>query len=140
MPSTVFVVLRRDGAFVALRRVNTGVMDGHFSVPAGAVEAGETLLEAAVREAREEVGVSLEPGSLRLAHTMHCRTLGEAWLGHVFVADDWAGEPALMEPDRHADLRMASPAVMPEPFVPYVRAALEGIERGEAFSAWGFEG
>ena len=50
------------------------------------------------------------------------------------------GEPELLEPAKHADLHMASLEAMPEPFVPYVRAALAGIERGEAFSTWGFEG
>ena len=41
------------------RRYQTGWHDGEYSVPAGHVEAGETVTQAALREAREEVGLEL---------------------------------------------------------------------------------
>ncbi len=35
---------------------------GTWTVPGGSVELGETLAQAAVREVREETGISIEPG------------------------------------------------------------------------------
>lgn len=39
---------------------------GHVSFPGGRVEAGESMLEAAVRETREELGLDLEGPDVRL--------------------------------------------------------------------------
>jgi len=37
---------------------------GEWSIPGGVLEVGETLREAAVREALEETGLTVEPGNL----------------------------------------------------------------------------
>ena len=37
---------------------------GEWSIPGGVLEVGELLREAAVREAREETGLTVEPGEL----------------------------------------------------------------------------
>jgi 8-oxo-dGTP diphosphatase len=48
-------VFRGDRVLLAVR--GKAPMDGLYSLPGGAVEPGETLAEAALRELREEVGV-----------------------------------------------------------------------------------
>jgi len=113
-------------------------MDGLLSLPAGGVEDGEDLVSAAVREAREEVGVTLRSGQLRLVHTLHARTRGEAWTGHFFLADTWEGTPTVGEPDKHADLRWVPLEAIPDDFVPYVRVALTALCQGSAYSAYGW--
>jgi len=39
-------------------------IQGHWSIPGGVLEVGEMLREAAIREAREETGLIVEPGEL----------------------------------------------------------------------------
>jgi mutator protein MutT len=39
-------------------------LQGKWSIPGGVLEVGETLRTAAVREAREETGLTIEPGEL----------------------------------------------------------------------------
>jgi ADP-ribose pyrophosphatase YjhB (NUDIX family) len=39
-------------------------IQGQWSIPGGVLEVGETVREAAVREAREETGLIVEPGEL----------------------------------------------------------------------------
>ncbi|UBV44592.1 NUDIX domain-containing protein (plasmid) [Deinococcus taeanensis] len=136
--STVFVVLRSHHEFCSLKRVNTGWMDGFYSLPAGGVEEGETLLEAARREALEEVGVLLNLEDLRLVHTLHSQTQGDGWLDHFFVADRWEGTPRICELDRHEDLCWLSFDAIPEQFVPYVRSALVALTKGETYSIYGW--
>src|SRR5579864_6185592 len=39
-------------------------IQGQWSIPGGVLEVGEMVREAAVREAREETGLEVEPGEL----------------------------------------------------------------------------
>jgi ADP-ribose pyrophosphatase YjhB (NUDIX family) len=58
------VVIERDGRLLFGRRGPGGREAGRWSFPAGFVERGERVEEAAVREAREEVGLTVELGPL----------------------------------------------------------------------------
>jgi 8-oxo-dGTP pyrophosphatase MutT (NUDIX family) len=58
------VIFERDGKICMLRRVNTGWMDGKYGFPAGHKETGESFLECAIREAKEEVGVDVQEKNL----------------------------------------------------------------------------
>lgn len=53
--------------FVALRSPLTH-MGGTWAVPGGALAHGETPVEAAMREFREEVGLEVAPGQVALVH------------------------------------------------------------------------
>jgi 8-oxo-dGTP diphosphatase len=139
LDSSVFVLLTRGGKICFLQRIGTGWRDGFYSVPAGALEAGETLASAAIREAREEVGVTLRSDDLRLVHTIHCRTEGNGWFGQFFVAESWTGEPELLEQDKHGNLTWAPPLEAPSPLLPYVRQALEAISRHQPYSEFGWD-
>src|SRR5476651_639463 len=67
----VFLVLMHEGGLLCLRRHNTGIEDGSYVVPMGGVHEGETPLQALVREALEEVNVTLKEEDLKLIHVMH---------------------------------------------------------------------
>ena len=66
-PSTPLVavgaVVVNEGRVLLVRR-GTEPMLGHWSLPGGLVEVGETLTDAIVREVREETGLIVEPISL----------------------------------------------------------------------------
>lgn len=96
----VHVLLVRDGEVLLIqRRGRYG--GGMWHLPSGKLDAGESLLAAAVREAREEVGVVIDPGDLRHAHTVHVADSGPVpRLGVFFEARVWEGEPSNREPDK----------------------------------------
>lgn len=136
--SAVFVILLRDEQICMLQRQNTGWKDGWFSIPAGGLEQGETLVAAAIREAGEEIGIEIEPQDLQLKHTLHCLTDGNSWLGHFFVTRLWQGEPVLREPDKHGNLQWRSIDDLPQQTIDYVRQALLAIHKDEAYSEHGW--
>ena len=121
-----------------LRRMATGWLDGQMSLPAGTLDPGETLRQAAAREAKEEVGVEVLLTDLRYAHTVHSSTEGQDWTGHFFVAHVWSGEPRICETDKHADLRWESLDRLPAETVPYVHQALIAIRQSEPYSEFGW--
>ena len=61
----VYVLLRRpDGMILLLERSGTGYADGQLCPPSGYLEAGESVVQGAIREAREETGVLIDPADL----------------------------------------------------------------------------
>jgi len=138
LSASVFVVIKRDEEVLWLRRSGTGWLDGLYSVPAGALDGGETALRAAAREAREETCVEIDLNHLKLKHVTHCLTEGNEWMGWFYEATHWRGTPRLGEPDKHDDLRWGRLSEVSFPVVPYVRQALEMMENGEVYSEFGW--
>lgn len=136
--AAVFMILRKNSQVLLLQRKSTGWMDGQFSVPAGALDAGETVKFAAIRETFEEVGITIQPHDATHAHTMHCKTGSAAWMGHFFTAAKWQGEPCVCEPDKHSEVAWCELASLPENLIPYVRQALEMIDRSATYSEFGW--
>ncbi|WP_412538434.1 NUDIX domain-containing protein [Longispora sp. K20-0274] len=134
------VVLRHpDGRILLAQRANTGYADGHWHLPSGHLEPGESLEEGAAREAGEELGIDIAPGDLRLVHVMHHKAPGEEpRVGCFFDTDRWAGEPVNAEPEKCSGLRWVDPTDLPEPMVEYARAALSEIAAGSGYTAHGF--
>ncbi|MFJ9420029.1 NUDIX domain-containing protein [Streptomyces sp. NPDC101227] len=135
----VHLVLERAGQVLLGLRSGTGWRDGHFHVPAGHLEAGETVTAGAVREAAEELGLALREQDLELVHTVHHWTAeDDPRLQLFFRVRSWDGEPANAEPDKCAQLRWFPIDALPEPMVDFTAVALNHIGRGSTFSCVGW--
>ena len=135
----VFVLLLRENEICMLRRSNTGWMDGCYSLPAGGLESGETLSEAAARELKEETGVQASPSALTLAHTMHVWTENRSWIGHFFICREWSGVPFLAEPDKHSEVSWKNTETLPAETIPYVRQAIVAIKEARTYAELGWD-
>jgi 8-oxo-dGTP pyrophosphatase MutT (NUDIX family) len=106
-------------------RGRTGYLDGHWAAAAaGHVEAGESVYAAAVREAREELGVTVALADLRpvcASHrTLHgCQDPVEQRVDFFLTATAWTGEPVVLEPVKCLELRWCRLDSLPSPFVPH---------------------
>jgi 8-oxo-dGTP pyrophosphatase MutT (NUDIX family) len=139
MPVAVHIFFLRDDKVLLLRRWNTGFQDGKLSVVAGHVEPGESVTRAALREIREEVGLALPAGRLRVVGVMHRKSDDERV--DFFLACRLDGEretPRNNEPIKCSELLWADLAHLPEDTIPYVRAALANYRDGIWFEEFGW--
>lgn len=60
----------------------------------GYIEDGESIVEATVRETREELGIEIAPTSIEFKLT---KQITEELSLHVMVATQWSGDPSSQE-------------------------------------------
>lgn len=85
----VAVLIERDGRVLLGQRGEGTREPGKWSFPAGFVDRGEPVEAAAIREVREEVGLTVELGELFGLYSEE----GEVVVLAVFAAASAAGEP-----------------------------------------------
>lgn len=128
----VFLILIRDNKILLLRRQNTGWKDGNYSLPSGHLESGETVTDAVIREASEEIGVTVTQDDIQLVHTMH--RVPSAYIDLFFVASQWSGEIYNKEPKLCDDVSWFDLNQLPDMMIPAVKSAITKYQQGEAFS------
>ncbi|WP_433664683.1 NUDIX hydrolase [Nocardia sp. CA-128927] len=135
----VHIVLWRDGLVLLGERANTGFGDGCLNLPSGHLEEGESVIDGAIREAKEEIGITVAPQDLRFAHVMHHRgDSGSSRVGFFFEAVHWEGVPVNMEPAKCAGLVWADPKCLPSNTIPYQAAGVVNCHQGESFALDGW--
>jgi len=143
VPASYLYLLRdgEQGTEVLLQlREGTGYMDGFWAAAAaGHVERGETATAAAAREAAEELGISAVDLTFELTMQRTARAAAvDERVDFFFSARTWSGEPALMEPDKAAELRWFPLTALPEATVPHERVAIAHLGADTRFLALGF--
>ncbi len=127
----VYLLLIRDNNILLSRRFNTGWMDGNYGLPSGHLESNETIIEALLRETKEEIGVELNPKDIEIVHTMHRKSI---YIDLFFLVKNWIGEPKNLELNKCDDLQWFSINELPQNMVPSVHSAIENYKKGILFS------
>ncbi len=135
--SIVMLVKNEDGKTKVLlqRRQNTGFMDGMWDLScSGHVEHAESMSEAAAREAKEELGVTIPPDNLKFFVLVHKRE--KEWdltyYNAYFVCKEFDGEPTICEPEKCYELKWFELDDLPDDLINdrkcAVKAYLEGVD------------
>ncbi|MFJ6846346.1 NUDIX domain-containing protein [Streptomyces griseoluteus] len=137
VPVDVHLILRREtGAgpeVLVSRRAGAVYAAGLWHLPSGHLDGPhEDVVDALIREAREETGVVVDRADVRAAVTVHHRAPGgSARVGLLFEVRRWAGEPRVMEPDVCDAMTWVPLDTLPAATVAYCRAGLDAYRAGE---------
>lgn len=136
----VYLILKKDGEVLLLRRFNTGFADGKYSLVAGHIDGGESIFDATVREAKEEVGIGIEPENLKVVHIMHrrCESPDYERFSVFMEANKYSGEIKNMEPEKCDDMRWFPIKDLPPNTVDYIKRVIQNSGIG-FFSEDGWE-
>ncbi len=142
-PLIVNLILEKDNKILMLYRKNTPSYNNLYALPAGKVEKGESLKQNIIREAYEEVGITLQPKDLKLAVTLSANyTYNEKSiedLGFFFIASKYSGDIKNIEPHKHDHLKWIDLNKLPDNTLSFTKMALEAYKRGENYIELGFD-
>lgn len=119
-------------------------MDGFYGLPAGKSEWFEPFTKGAIREAKEEAGINIDPQHLQFVHMVHRHGESESeqkfmdWVDVYFEATSWTGEPFNAEEHKSERLDWLDINNLPENIVPPQLSALENIAKGINYSEYGW--
>ena len=112
---------------LALRK-NTGFCDGEYELPGGHVEANEDLLDAMIRESKEELNIELKREDLKIEHILH-HYKGNR-IKFLISAKKYEGTLQVGEPDKCEKLGWFDIKKLPNNTEKRARRVLEEIQNG----------
>src|SRR5690606_19782130 len=128
-----YVLVKKEGKVAFVLRSNTSWMNNYYGLPSGKVENDESYIKAAIREAKEEIGISIRRQDMKFVHVMHRRE-GFDWVDVFFEVIKWQGKPYNAEPHVHSELAWLDVDNLPKNTIPSVRFALKEISKGKVYS------
>ncbi|TJY42451.1 NUDIX domain-containing protein [Cohnella pontilimi] len=120
----VYLLFYKDNEVLLLKRQNTGFEDGKWSVVAGRMDGREEVKLAAIREAKEEAGVDIDPNDLSVVGVTHRKTIDSEWIDFYLTVHKWSGSITNVEPHKCEELRWFKTKELPDNMIEYVRRAV----------------
>ena len=98
-PIAVFLILKKENKIYLQLRKNCS-FEGMYGAVGGHVDGGETIINAVIREAKEEVGIDVSKSDLILKTICHSNAGGKEYIQFFFVCDKWLGMLENKEKDK----------------------------------------
>ncbi|HZI04517.1 MAG TPA: NUDIX domain-containing protein [Archangium sp.] len=134
-PSVGLGVIIQRGERILLGQ-RKGWQEGFYCIPGGLLETGETFEEGAIREVREETGLELmDPKVIALTNNLETfRQTGKHHISVILYANQFRGEPTVMEPDKCAGWGWYDPRQLPEPHFEASRRGVACLLQGRFYT------
>ena len=137
MPVSVQVIIfNKNEEVLLLKRKSTGFSDGLYGFIGGHVEKNEQVIDAAIREVKEEIGIDIKKENLLFKSVMN-RKVNEntEYIDFVFIAKEWQGNIINMEPEKCSELTWYQINNLPQNIIDFEKYL---IENNDLFLSWGW--
>ena len=122
-PISVHIFLKKDNKILFQLRKNCS-FSNMYGVVAGHLDGNETVVQAAIREAREEIGVDISPENIKFATLCHSNVGNKEYLQFFMWCNQWKEKITNLEPEKCSELVFLSIDKLPDNLVPYISKAL----------------
>ena len=137
----VYVLFIKNSKILLYRRANTGWQDGKYGTPAGHLEKNENIINAAVREAKEESGLTVKAKDLEFVHVVHRLFVkgksietNRDYIDFFFLAKKWKGQPMITEENKSDDMIWANLNNLPPNILKNVKLMIDNFLNKKYFS------
>lgn len=97
------------GRILLLHRHDAKPQGGTWGVPAGKVDAGESLTDALAREIREEIQYDTQPDTFNFLHTVYVTFPEYSFIYHMYRLRLNGAHEVVIKLDEHQDFRWVTP-------------------------------
>ena len=130
--SAVHMIISKENRILLQKRKGSKLWPGYYALPAGHIDEGENQYDALIREAREELGINIDPKKIINSYVVLRRNFFEIdgkklepYIDYYFELRDYEGIPRIIEKNKCDELIWADINNLPEPFINYEAAFLE---------------
>lgn len=113
------IIFKRNNNILLLKRSATNKVPGQYSFISDKCDEGESIIDCAIREAYEEIGIHVQVENLQFAHVVHkiirSNIPSKDWI-FFFIVEDWQGEPFNKEPEKYSEMTWFSSSELPLSF------------------------
>jgi len=133
----VYILLEHDEKILLGKRKNV-FGEGYYSMPAGHVEQGETVIGCAKRELLEETGIDANEFEFKCVRLIKPYEINgvkaDPYVAFCIMAKNWKGEPKTMEPEKNEGWEWYSVDKLPEPLFPPIKMLVECVKNFVSFT------
>ena len=130
--SAVHMIICKNNKLLVQKRKGSKLWPGYYALPAGHIDENETQYDALVREAKEELGITINPKKIITSYVVLRRNyfkvdgkVLEPYIDYYFEINEYKGIPKIMEKDKCDELIWVDINDLPKPFVNYEGDFLE---------------
>ena len=128
----IHIIIIKDNKLLVQKRKGSKLWPGYYALPAGHIDEGENQYDALVREAKEELGIDLNPKKIKNSYVVLRRNYFEIdgkklepYIDYYFEINEYVGTPKIIEEDKCSELIWVDINKLPEPFINYQGVFLE---------------
>ena len=134
--SSIYLIIKNEeGQILLQRRRGSKLWSGFLALPAGHIDKGENVYEAAIREANEELGITFSVNDIVDTFVvMRRNTTLPSYYDVYFEIKNYSGVISIMEPEKCSQLVWNSLNELPDDMIDFEKEAILKNRDGCKFS------
>ena len=134
--SAVYMIIKnKEGKVLLQRRQGTKLWPGFLALPAGHIDEGENAIDAVIREAKEELDITITEDDIIDSFVANRRNKSlKPYFDVYFEISSYEGTIKINEPDKCSELRWCDMNNLPEDMVDFEIEAIKNRQQGIMFS------
>jgi len=135
LASIYLIIKNNEGKILLQRRQGTKLWPGFLALPAGHVDEGENVYDAAIREAREELSITITKQDIIDSFVVNRRNKSlSPYFDVYFEISSYKGQIKINEPEKCSELKWVDINNLPNDMIDFEIDAIRNRQRNITFS------